>query len=183
MLAVFERIDISLLEAILASAAGESSLSMVTFTNQPPGKGHSVPDARISARFAYWFEVKTTHNALGARQLTEHLANLGNDGDDRLFVVTPDAEQPAVVARLADRRIVWFNFKSLHDAIERSSMDPEGGVSEQQRFLLRELQALMIDEAWSTTPTSSLWRPGSHTPSTLPKACTSASQGARSATG
>lgn len=146
MLAVFERIDISLLEAILASAAGESSLSMVTFTNQPPGKGHSVPDARISARFAYWFEVKTTRNALGARQLTEHLANLGNDGDDRLFVVTPDAEQPAVVERLADRRIVWFNFKSLHDAIERSSMDPEGGVSEQQRFLLRELQALMIDD-------------------------------------
>jgi hypothetical protein len=56
MLAVFQRIDLALLETILASAAGESSLAMVTFTNQPPGTGHSVPDARISARFSYWFE-------------------------------------------------------------------------------------------------------------------------------
>jgi len=59
MLAVFERIDLSLLETILAAAAGESSLQMVSFTNQPPSKGRSVPDARISANFAYWFEVKT----------------------------------------------------------------------------------------------------------------------------
>src|SRR6266540_3807537 len=77
MLAVFERIDLSLLETLLASAAGESSLAMVTFTNQPPSVGRSVPDARISARFAYWFEVKTVRNALGLHQLTEHLANLG----------------------------------------------------------------------------------------------------------
>lgn len=146
MLAVFERIDLSLLETILASAAGESSLAMVTFTNQPPGTGHSVPDARISARFSYWFEVKTARTALTAHQLSEHLANLGSEGDDRLFVITPDAEQPAVVSRLGNRRLVWFNFRSLYDAIERSSVDPVGGVSEQNRFLLRELQALMVDD-------------------------------------
>ena len=81
MLAVFERIDLSLLEIILASAAGESSLAMVTFTNQPPGRGHSVPDARISARFSYWFEVKTARSALRAHQLSEHLANLCSEGD------------------------------------------------------------------------------------------------------
>ena len=62
MLAVFERIDLSLLETILAAAAGESSLQMVSFTNQPPSKGRSVPDARISANFVYWFEVKTARN-------------------------------------------------------------------------------------------------------------------------
>ncbi len=94
MLAVFERIDLSLLETILAAAAGEASLQMVSFTNQPPGKC-SVPDARISARFAYWFEVKVARNALDARQLAEHLTLLGDDGgDERLFVVTPDAELP-----------------------------------------------------------------------------------------
>ena len=50
MLAVFERIDLSLLEAILASAAGESSLQMVSFTNQPPGIGQSTPThASLSA--------------------------------------------------------------------------------------------------------------------------------------
>ena len=146
MLAVFERIDLSLLETILASAAGESSLSMVTFTNQPPGQGHSVPDARISARFAYWFEVKTARNTLSSHQLSEHLANLLGDGDERLFVVTPDAEEPVAVTHLADRRIVWFNFRALYDAIERSSRDEPSGISEQQRVLLRELQALLVED-------------------------------------
>jgi hypothetical protein len=47
----------------------QSSLQMVSFLNQPPGKGHSVPDALISARFAYYFEVKTARNAVSANQL------------------------------------------------------------------------------------------------------------------
>ena len=76
MLAVFERIDLSLLETLLGAASGEASLQMVTFTNQPPGQGHSVPDGCISARFAYWFEVKTTRNAVRADQLVEHLHSL-----------------------------------------------------------------------------------------------------------
>src|SRR6266511_6139551 len=116
MLAVFERIDLSLLETILAASAGESSLQMVTFTTQPSSKGRSVPDVRISARFAYWFEVKTARNALGARQLAEHLANLGDEGGaERLFVITPDAEQPDAIAAVGDPRVVWFNFRSLYD--------------------------------------------------------------------
>jgi hypothetical protein len=149
MLAVFERIDLSLLETILAAAAGESSLQMVSFTNQPPSKGHSVPDARISARFAYWFEVKTTRNALDRRQLAEHLTNLdGESGTsaERLFVITPDAEQPAAISAFGDRRMVWFNFRSLHDAVDVALGDPTGTVSEQARFLLRELQALLVED-------------------------------------
>lgn len=147
MLAVFERIDLSLLEEILAAAAGEASLQMVTFTNQPPSKGRSVPDARVSAQFAYWFEVKTTRNALDAHQLAEHLTNLGgNSGEERLFVVTPDAEQPDAIAALSDPRVVWFNFRSLHDAVDAAVSDPQGTVSEQARFLLRELQALLIED-------------------------------------
>jgi hypothetical protein len=146
MLAVFERIDLSLLETILAAAAGEASLQMVSFTNQPPGK-RSVPDARISARFAYWFEVKTARNALSARQLAEHLANLDEKtGDERLFVVTPDAEQPEAIAALSDPRVVWFNFRSLSDAADAAVSDPTGTVSEQARFLLRELQALLVED-------------------------------------
>jgi len=147
MLAVFERIDLSLLETILAAAAGESSLQMVSFTNQPSGRGHSIPDARISARFAYWFEVKTTRNGLTTDQLTEHRSNLGADGgDERLFVISPDPEQPKVVADLLDPRVVWFNFRSLYDAIEAAVSDPAGTASEQARFLLRELQALLVDD-------------------------------------
>jgi hypothetical protein len=146
MLAVFERIDLSLLEEILAAAAGEASLQMVSFTNQPPGR-RSVPDARISARFAYWFEVKTARNALSSHQLSEHLAILGDyRGDERLFVVTPDAEQPEAIAALSDPRVVWFNFRSLHDAADAAVSDPTGTMSEQARFLLRELQALLVED-------------------------------------
>jgi hypothetical protein len=146
ILAVFERIDLSLLETILAAAAGEASLQIVSFINQPPGR-RSVPDARISARFAYWFEVKTARNALGNRQLAEHLAVLGGDGgDERLFAVTPDAEQPDAVAALSDPWVVWFNFRSLYDAVDAAVSDPTGTVSEQARFLLRELQALLVED-------------------------------------
>jgi hypothetical protein len=146
MVAVFERIDLSLLESVLAAASGESSLQMVSFTNQPAGKGHSVPDARISARFAYWFEIKTSRNALGQVQLAEHLSNLDDEGEERLFVITPDAQQPEVITAFGDPRVVWFSFRSLHEAIDSVAKDPAGLMPEQARFLLRELQALLVED-------------------------------------
>src|SRR4051812_47537303 len=95
MLAVFERIDVSLLEQLLAAAAGETSLQLVSFTNQPGGAGASIPDALIQARFAYWFEVKTARDALHRKQLDEHLKCLaGGTADERLFVITPDPVEP-----------------------------------------------------------------------------------------
>ena len=147
MLAVFERIDLSLLETILAAAAGESSLQLVTFTNQPPSKGGSVPGGRISARFAYWFEVTTACNTLDTDQLRQHLANLGDEGgDERLFVVTPDAQPPDAITAANDPRLVWFSFRSLDDAIDAAVNDPRGTASEQTWFLLRELQALLVED-------------------------------------
>lgn len=146
MLAVFERIDLSLLETILAAAAGESSLQMVTFTNQPSGRGRSVPDGVISARFAFWFEVKTARRALGLAQLREHLENLGGDSSERLFVVTPDAVEPEVIGQVGDPRVVWFNFGALHAAVDVALADALATVSEQARFLLRELQALLVED-------------------------------------
>jgi hypothetical protein len=146
ILAVFERIDLSLLETVLAAASGESSLQTVTFTNQPPGSGHSVPDARISARFAYWFEVKTTRGAVNGQQLHEHLASVRDGGEERLFVITPDAVQPPVITALDDARLAWFSFRSLHEAIDEAASDPAALITEQARFLLRELQALLVED-------------------------------------
>lgn len=146
MLAVFERIDLSLLETILSKASGESSLQMVRLTNQPVGEGASVPDARISARFAYWFEVKTTRGALRTDQLVEHLQNVSLDGDERLFVVTPDATFPGSVEELDDERVTWFNFTMISDAIDDTLDDPRELIAEQQRYLLREFQALMVED-------------------------------------
>ncbi len=148
MLAVFERIELSILEALLTAATGEASLQLVSFVNQPVGKGASVPDARISAHFAYWFEVKTARNALSVGQLSEHLKSIEpTPTGERLFVITPDAAEPVAVSELADPRVVWFNFRSLHDAIDATLDDTSGLVSEHARFLLRELQALLIEDA------------------------------------
>ncbi len=147
MLAVFERIDLSLLERLLAASSGESTLEMVTFSNQPAGKGSSIPDARISARFSFWFEVKTSRNALGPVQLKEHLKNLDDDSSQELlFVVTPDAVEPLVVKELQDRRIVWFSFASLADGIDAAVSDQSDPVTDQARFLLRELRALLVED-------------------------------------
>jgi hypothetical protein len=143
MLAVFERIDVSLLEQLLAAATGETSFQMVSFTNQPAGVGDSVPDALIQARFAYWFEVKTALNALRYKQLDEHLKSLDTGAtDQRLFVVTPDPGEPSVIAELGDARVVWFNFSSLSTAIDALLTDSALLPGERTVFLLRELQAL-----------------------------------------
>jgi len=148
MLAVFERIDLSLLETLLAGAAGEAgAIQMVSFVNQPVGQGASVPDARISASFAYWFEVKTVRNSLRSDQLVEHLANIaGFNGDERLFVITPDASRPSIIDELGDKRVLWLSFRALSDAVEEALADVRNSVSEQARFLLRELQALFVED-------------------------------------
>jgi hypothetical protein len=147
MLAVFERVGVSVLERILAAATEEASLELVTFANQPPGAGQSVPDGVISAQFRYLIEVKTTSNALKPEQLEGHLACFdGSHQDERLLVITPDPEEPAVIAALNDERLVWSSFLKLSQAIDDLLGDPHELVSEQGRFLLRELQALWVED-------------------------------------
>lgn len=139
MLAVFERIDIAIVETLLTAVSGEASLPFVSFVNQVPGPAQSVPDAEISSNFRYLFEVKTTTNALTERQLIEHLKHLdGRHAIERLFVVTPDAARPALIDKIGDTRLLWFNFTGLDQAIEELQVD----AAEQTHFLLRELRAL-----------------------------------------
>jgi hypothetical protein len=147
MLAVFERIDPGILERLLAAASEESSLTFVRFANQVGDVPGSVPDAAISASFHYLFEVKTEFNALRRKQLGDHLRGLGDlHSDERLFVITPDGERPALIDELDDSRITWFNFSRLNQAIDEVLKDPGELLSEQSRFLLRELQALFEHE-------------------------------------
>jgi len=66
-LAVFERIDLALMQELLATATSAGAeLTTVTFDNQVVGDA-SVPDARISARFTWWFETKTTRGGYAGR--------------------------------------------------------------------------------------------------------------------
>ncbi len=142
MLAVFERVDLSLVERLLGAAAGESSFEMIHFTNQVVGQG-SVPDAEIRASFQYLFEVKTARDAVRSRQLRKHLQTFdGGNTEERLFVVTPDTDVPATVAALDDPRVIWFNFASLAQAIDALLVGGEDVVGEREAFLLRELRRL-----------------------------------------
>ncbi len=120
MLAVFERLDLTLLERLLGAAAGEASLSFVKFVNQRKGLSSSVPDASISGSFRYVFEVKTVRGAPLADQVSEHLRGVLTkpDEEQRLFVLTPDAAKPKELAQITDPRVVWFSFLSLSQAID-----------------------------------------------------------------
>jgi hypothetical protein len=112
----------------------------------------TVPDASISASFRYLFEVKTARNAVRRNQLEGHLEMLGAGtggrvfADERLFVVTPDPVRPSVLDEISDPRALWFNFLQLGQAIDDLLADPTELISEQTRFLLRELQALFAQD-------------------------------------
>jgi hypothetical protein len=131
-------------ERILAGASEDSALQLFSFENQVHGLGSaSVPDARISASFSLWFETKTVPNAVRLDQVREHLRHLGSGGSyERLFLLTPDDQEPAAVAEMADPRLRWINFRALSQAIDDVIGDDRELVSEKEELLLRELQTL-----------------------------------------
>lgn len=145
MIAVFERLDLSTLERIIGGATEESSLQLVSFDLVRPEGPGTVPDARIAASFKYLFEVKTEYDALRSNQLEGHLAKMdGSYQDERLFIVTPDAVEPELVAQLANERVRWVAFAALYRAIDAALTDE--AVADNERFLLRELQTLFVEE-------------------------------------
>lgn len=147
VLAVFQRIDAGHLARLLSESTGESDLAFVSFANQAAGSGGSVPDAEISASFHYLFEVKTATNALTKQQLAAHLKHFKSErAHQRLFVLTPDPEAPAVVEKLGDERVAWLSFRSLDRAVAGLLEDGTELVSEQERFLLHEMRALFEHE-------------------------------------
>jgi hypothetical protein len=125
----------------------------VTFDNQVVSSG-SVPDARISGRFTWWFETKTGRGGYAAQghdreQLRGHARLLTADPDALLFVLTPDPVRPSWfdafddgVERAARSRIVWLSFLDLATAISEIADDASRLLGEQTRFLLSELVAL-----------------------------------------
>ena len=159
-MAVFERIDLAIVQELLRAVTGMGSeLQAVSFENQVslarsvPDAGGSVPDAQISARFSWWFETNTDIDADAREghsraQLRKHSMVL-RDPDTLLFVITPDPVRPAWFEKLdglADEafrdRILWFSFRDLAEAIDKLIADPARVVGEQTRFLLAELVAL-----------------------------------------
>lgn len=151
MLAVFQRVGIDITEQILAKAIEESALGLVTFASQPSAGSVGVPDAELKASFHYLIETKVVPNTYQSQnpnaQLTRHLARLtGGHADEKLLVVTPDAEEPPGIATMSDSRVIWTSFALIAQAIEEVVTDPSEPASEQQRFLLRELATFLDAE-------------------------------------
>jgi hypothetical protein len=152
-MAVFERIDLALVQELLENASGiGDELRSVAFTNQVTNDG-SVPDARISARFTWWFETKTARGGYAneghdRKQVRSHSKQLHDDPDARLFVLTPDPVQPAWfdvldgVDEPVRDQIVWLSFLGLAEAIRVLLAETTRLIGEQTRFLLGELVAL-----------------------------------------
>ena len=153
MLAVFERIDLALVERLLGAASGESELQMVSFRNQDAGD-KSVPDASISADFRYLFEVKTAYEAVNETQLRNHLTGLTGHGCERLFVLTPDVDEPSEVVTLREdgQPVSWSSFARLNEAIGDILLDSDIMLLEHDEFLLRELARLFKEDGLLRRP-------------------------------
>ena len=161
-MAVFERIDLTLVQELL-EVAGQTGdeLRSVTFLNQVTGDA-SIPDARISARFTWWFETKVVRGGYAAEghdreQVRSHARLMMGDPDARLFVLTPDATQPSwfdapdgIDERLRPQ-VIWLSFLDLAAAIEAILQDTTRLIGERTRFLLTELAALYEAEGLLTT--------------------------------
>ena len=61
-------------------------------------------------------------------------------------MLTPDPEEPQVVAQIHERRLTWLNFQGLDQAIRELLQDEAEMLAEQTRFLLHELRALFAQE-------------------------------------
>jgi hypothetical protein len=142
ILAVLERISVQLVERIFRVALEDDSFSIVRFISQPPLEGTKKrPDGEIVASCRYLFEVKRVSGALEEQQLREYLGRLSKTANERLIALTPDIARPAIIDAINDPRLVWVNFISLSDAIEQLVEEDGERIAEQDRFLLRELQA------------------------------------------
>ncbi len=155
LLAVLERLGAETTEALLSTAVegGDETLQLVRFRNQPMGTGEGVPDAQIRASINLLFETKVAIGAVNRKQLDRHLAALDDRSEiQRLYVLTPDASEPAGIGELADERVRWLSFAGIHQAIDEF-IDTEGLViSERDQFLLRQLQAFLDEEGLVRTP-------------------------------
>jgi len=150
LLAVLEHVGVDLTERLLSMALGESSIGLVSYLDQPSRGGEGVPDGEIRGRFRYLFETKTVIGQFRTQshvdQLRRHLERLdGSHGDERLLVLTPDAEAPELVVSL-DPRVSWLSFRGIADAIAVLLDDPDEPAGERQRYLLRQLVALFTQE-------------------------------------
>lgn len=158
ILAVFERISFALVERILQILCETPEQSLLTIKNQVKLgiDAESIPDGVIQASFSYLLETKVVAGKVDLVQLQSHLKCLEaipHVIQKKLIVLTPDYEKPGVINLLPPDLVIWANFNTLHNAIaDILTMDEAwltssfSLVSEQDRFLLKELVQMFLAE-------------------------------------
>ncbi len=148
MVAVLSSLSLKRIERLLGSLFEQSELELVRFKNQPSTGSPGIPDAEIVASCRLLVETKIRPGSASRDQLKRHLNRLDASSEMTrlLLVLTPDRRAPDIISEINDERLVWTSFESLDQAIEELLGDPREVVSEREAFLLRELQAMLLEE-------------------------------------
>jgi hypothetical protein len=148
ILAVLRSLSLNRIERLLGVLTEKADFELVRFENQPGRGGVGVPDAEVSSSCRILIETKIKRNAIERQQLEQHLKRL--DGAKEKFrcllVLTPDENRPAELANLSHGRLYWTSFAALDQAVDELLTDKTEVISERESFLLRELQAMMLQE-------------------------------------
>jgi hypothetical protein len=148
ILAVLRSLSLDRIERLLGALTELPEFELVRFENQPGRGGPGVPDAQVSSSCRILIETKTQRNVLMREQLKRHLQRL-DDAKEAfrcLLVLTPDESRPAELMHFSDERLFWTSFAALDQAIDELLADKKEVVSERESFLLRELQAMLLQE-------------------------------------
>jgi hypothetical protein len=154
ILAVLRSLALGRIERLLGALLEQSEFELVRFQNQPSHGASGVPDAEIVSSCRLLVETKTRPNTINADQLKRHLHRLDQSQEATrcLLLLTPDETRPAVVNHVADPRLIWTSFAALDQAIEELLADKHEVISEREAFLLRELQAMLLEEDLLSSP-------------------------------
>lgn len=148
ILAVLQSLSLQRTERLLGALLEQADFEIVSFENQPAKGGAGVPDAIILSSIRLLIETKIARSAVDFKQLQRHVRRLDEASEARqlLLVITPDDKVPSKIAELADDRVVWASFAALDQAINELVLDAQEVISEREEFLLRELQAMLLNE-------------------------------------
>jgi hypothetical protein len=150
ILAVIRSLSLGRIERLLGSLMEQSEFELVKFRNQVAEGYKGVPDGEILASCRIVVETKIKRNTVRPNQLQRHLDGLekANEAIRILLVLTPDQVAPKALEKLEDpnKLTVWTTFVALDQAIEELVTDPTEVISEREAFLLRELQAMLVEE-------------------------------------
>ena len=151
-LAVLERMSLPIIDRLLGNLLREPTFRALTFRNQVRVPG-GVPDARIMPGEQIWIETKTAEKPANSEQITNQLRGIGQRGGGRFLLLTPDFAEPDFLKTLGfGNQVIWNNFTSLSEEIQRILNDAVSPPTEREAFLLREFVSMMRDDGLLSMP-------------------------------